>query len=58
MNDSPIKPIRPVGRVQSVREIGLRRRPSLFQLRQWLNFVKRKNHGKRKALPGSDEPTT
>ena len=57
MNDAPIKPIRPVHAVGPIREIGPRRRAALFQLRQWLDFVKRKNRGKRSRAPRSgDEP--
>jgi len=40
VNDAPIKPIRPVRATGPIREIGLRRRAALFQLRQWLDFVK------------------
>jgi hypothetical protein len=54
MNDS-VKPIRPVRAVEPISEIGRRVKPSFFQLRQWLNFVKRKNKDKPKQPPKSDD---
>lgn len=42
MGDGPIKPIRPVGAVSGVREVGPRRRPSWGQLKRWLDFARRK----------------
>jgi hypothetical protein len=45
MSDS-VKPVRPIRAVQPIAEIRARVQPSFFQLRQWLNFVKRKNKPK------------
>ena len=55
MNDAPIKRIQPVRAVQPIGEIGLRRRAALVQLRQWLDFVKRKNRGKRSGVQKSGD---
>lgn len=50
MSDKPIEPIHPVRPVRDVQEIGLRRRPSLGQLRQWLNFARKKGKQRKAAL--------
>jgi hypothetical protein len=53
MSDS-VKPVRPIRAVQPISEIRPRVQPSFFQLRQWLNFVKRKNKHRPKQPPRRD----
>jgi hypothetical protein len=52
MADRPIKPIRPISPEPAVREVELRRRPSLGQLRRWLAFVKKKARDRRNRETG------
>jgi hypothetical protein len=48
-SDDPVKPIRPIAPIRAFGDIELRRRPSLGQLRQWIDFVQRKNRDKKRS---------
>jgi len=52
MNDNEIKPVSPVRGVKAIGPVGLRRRPGLGQLRQWLAFSKRLAKRKQKQEEG------
>ncbi len=55
MSDAPITPIRPIRPVHETREIELRRRPSMGQLKQWLAFARKKGKQRKAALQQQEQ---
>ncbi len=55
MDDGPIKPIQPIHSVYATSEIRLREVRSSYQLRQWMDFVKRLKRRGRKQAPKDDD---